>query len=573
MQTKLNISDSDILQGFGNFAEKTLKDFGCAGAAVAVIKDGEVILSQGYGYRDIKTKEPVDSDTLFAIGSTSKAFTSFDLGILADQGKLDWDKPVKDYMPAFALKDSYASQHITTRDMLCHRSGLPAHTLMWYNSQLSRKDLLHRLRYLDANLEFRYEFQYANMMYLAAGCLVEELSGETWEEFTKKNVFIPLGMTRSNFSVEDCKKEKNAALPYATENNQPKEIPYRDLDAIGPAGSINSCLNDMVKWVQMHLNQGTFADQQLLSDRNLSQILSPIIAVPPSFNYEYFAYKGLGSMSYGMGWFINDFRGSKLIQHGGSIDGFLACVSFMPEKNLGVICLCNQSNSLIPYLFAYTLYDCLLGLPSAAWDEQMMVNWKKSDAEIKACEGEKEESTPVHPLEAYTGEYWNPGYGIFKISLEKDQLKGRYNLYDFSLEHIKYDSFITGINEGLPIVFSANFDGDIISLAIPLEPALKDIVFTRKPSESLFSREILQVYCGKYRMVDGSEILIRLSSGNKLSVTAPNIPEMDLEALQSDKFRLKDMQAIKLNFKRDSKGVVNGFDLLQPGSTQRVIKI
>ena len=211
-------------------------------------------------------------------------------------------------MPTFALKDSYASQHITTRDMLCHRSGLPAHTLMWYNSQLSRKDLLHRLRYLDANLEFRYEFQYANMMYLAAGCLVEELSGETWEEFTKKNVFIPLGMTRSNFSVEDCKKEKNAALPYATENNQPKEIPYRDLDAIGPAGSINSCLNDMVKWVQMHLNQGTFADQQLLSDRNLSQILSPIIAVPPSFNYEYFAYKGLGSMSYGMGWFINDFR-------------------------------------------------------------------------------------------------------------------------------------------------------------------------------------------------------------------------------------------------------------------------
>ena len=411
MSKDIGQNNNKAFEGFTELVGKMLQDFGCAGAAVAVIKDGEVILSKGFGYRNIKTKELVDSDTLFAIGSASKAFCSLDLGILADQAKLAWDTPVREYMPSFGLMDAYASEHATARDLLSHRTGFPGHELLWYNSLITRPEMLQRLRHLEANYDFRSEFQYANLMYLAAGCLVESISGLTWEEFTKQNIFNPLGMTRSNFSVEECKKEKNAALPYTTEKNLPKEIPYRDLDTIGPAGSINSCLNDMVKWVMLHLNKGSFKGSQIISEKNLSQIHRPTMTVPPTFLPHYFAHKELGDMSYGLGWLINNYRGHKLIQHGGSIDGFLACISFMPDENLGVICLSNQGRSLIPYLLAYILYDRLLGLPPIAWDERMMVTKKKN--EVEAESNEKKEKVPgkiipSHPLEAYVGEYCHP---------------------------------------------------------------------------------------------------------------------------------------------------------------------
>ncbi|MEM5775215.1 MAG: serine hydrolase, partial [Anaerolineaceae bacterium] len=448
MSTDQTVGTPEMLKDFDALAEKTLQDFACAGAAVAVIKDGAVILSKGYGYRNFETKEPVDSDTLFAIGSASKAFTAFGLGMLADENKIDWDQPVRRYMPAFALSETYASEQTTPRDLLSHRTGLPGHELAWYNSLLTRADLLKRLPHLGLHHPFRSQFQYANLMFLAAGCLIEEVAQATWEEYTRERIFKPLGMRRSNFSVKDSMKDPNAALPYLTENNQPKLVPFRDLDAMGPAGSINSCLNDMVKWVSLHLEGGKVNQSQLISERNLEQILTPVIPTPRSFNAEYFNYPGLGVMTYGLGWFINDYRGHRLVNHGGSIDGFLACISFMPEEGLGVICLTNQGNSLVPYLLAYSLYDRLLGLPPFDWGERMMAVKKRYEAQTGADAAQKQSAAgeaapqPTRSPEAYAGEYENPGYGVIKVEVEEGALKAHYNLWVSALLPHGFDAFI-----------------------------------------------------------------------------------------------------------------------------------
>ncbi|MEW5901563.1 MAG: serine hydrolase domain-containing protein, partial [Acidobacteriota bacterium] len=176
------------------------------GMAVAIVKDGQVILAEGYGLKDVKNNLKVTPQTIFAIGSSSKAFTATAMGILTDDGKLDWDKPVREYLPSFKLWDLFASERMTPRDLVCHRSGLPRHDVMWYNSPLSRKELFDRIQYLKPNKDFRANFQYQNLMFMTAGYLVGQLSGSTWEEFTKKKIFEPLGMNDSNFSVEESKK-------------------------------------------------------------------------------------------------------------------------------------------------------------------------------------------------------------------------------------------------------------------------------------------------------------------------------------------------------------------------------
>ncbi len=579
MSIDQKVDTPEMLKGFDALAEKTLQDFACAGAAVAVIKDGAVVLSKGYGYRNIETKEPVDSDTLFAIGSASKAFTAFGLGMLADQNKICWDQPVKKYMPAFGLSDAYASEHTTPRDLLSHRTGFPGHELTWYNSLLTRADLLKRLPHLGLHHPFRSNFQYANLMFLAAGCLIEEVAQKTWEEYTRENIFKPLGMQRSNFSVKDSMKDANAAQSYLTENSRPKLVPFRDLDAMGPAGSINSCLNDMVKWVSLHLEQGKFNGSQLISEKNLEQILTPVIPTPRSFNAEYFNYPGLGVMTYGLGWFINDYRGHRLVNHGGSIDGFLACISFMPEEGLGVICLTNQGNSVVPYLLAYSAYDRLLGLTPFDWGERMIGAKKKFDIQTNSAETQKETPAqeqapqPTRPLDAYTGDYENPGYGLFKVELEDGALKARYNLWESALLPHGFDAFILKDLSAIPVLFAANFEGDIASVSIPFEPDVKEIVFTRVKAITAASADFLKACCGKYEMADGSLANVRLSSGNQLSVTVPSLPEFELEQISADQFKVKSLPAIQIKFISDDAGQVPQFDLMQPGSITVVRRI
>lgn len=464
--------------------QKILDEYGVPGFAAAAVRGDEVILSKGYGQRDTEKKLPVDSETIFAIGSASKAFTTMDLAILVDRGLLDWDKPVRDYMPDFKLYDQMAGERITPRDLVCHRSGLPRHDLVWYNSPRSRQEIMASLQYLEPNKDFRSVWQYQNLMFLSAGMLVEKISGMSWEEFTQKEIFDKLGMTRSNLSVEKSRQSDNFSWPHQEVADVIQRIPFRNIDMIGPAGSINSCLVDMTQWVRLHLHGA-----EIISKTQLDELHAPVMVMPKAFmGLEEFGEISQGN--YALGWFVHYYRGRKLIHHGGAIDGFRAMITFMPDENVGTVVLTNVGDDAGFWSVTFQILDRVLGLEPLDWHER----WKAYADKTKAAQTKAAEegvskkvadTQPSHALDAYTGKYLHPGYGTFTVALQDGKLHGVYNNIDLTLEHYHYDIFegknevVFGRGGGLPVSFHTNFQGAVGSLSAPMEPNVKEIVFER----------------------------------------------------------------------------------------------
>src|SRR5512135_766034 len=222
----MEVTMEGLIQQLRDFINASLALWQAPGVAVGVIRGEDVLLCEGFGLRDREGQQPVTPNTLFAIGSSTKGFTTFDLGLLVDEGRLNWDKPIRDFLPTFQLHDPVASERLTPRDMVSHRVGLPRHDLMWYNSPLSRQEIFGRLRYLEPNKDIRQAFQYNNLMFLSAGVLIEHLSGRSWEDFTRQRIFEPLGMNRSNFSVTASQQSDDFALPYREKKDQIERIPF-----------------------------------------------------------------------------------------------------------------------------------------------------------------------------------------------------------------------------------------------------------------------------------------------------------------------------------------------------------
>jgi len=263
------------LDGFDTFAGQVLKDWNAVGFAVAIIQDGKVVYSKGYGVRDLKGNQPVTTQTQFAIGSSTKSFTVTSLGVLVDQGKLDWDKPVRQYLPDFQLMDQFATERMTPRDLVTHRSGLPRHEFMWMSSPFTRQEIYERLRYLEPNKDFRATYQYQNLMVMTAGYLDAHVAGMPWEDHVRKVILEPLGMSNTNFSITDMQKSADHSQPYTVVKDEIREMPFRNVDAIGPAGSINSNVEDMAKYVIMHLQHG----KGIISQKNSREMQSPQMSI------------------------------------------------------------------------------------------------------------------------------------------------------------------------------------------------------------------------------------------------------------------------------------------------------
>ncbi len=470
------------IEDFSDFLSERKNEWKIPGMVVGIIKDNKILYAGELGLRDINKDLNVTKDTLFAIGSASKAFTSMAIGILVDEGKLNFDTPIKKYMPDFEMHNKYAEEHLTLRDMLCHRSGIPRHDLLWYNSLLSRKELVDKLKYLEFSKDFRETWQYNNLMYSATGYLIESVTGLTWEEFVKAKIFKPLNMNTTNFSVNISKESKDFSQPYAEEGDKIHQIDFRNLDIIGPAGSINSNLTDMLKWLSLHLNKGKANGKQIISEKTIMQLHFPQIPcqlMPWTLNEIQFS-------SYGLGWFIESYRGRKHINHGGNIDGFCSYVSFIPEEKLGVVILSNLGNPFCTFPIAYSIYDKLLGYDYFDWSK------KTKDEAAKMFKGtetnneavskiSKENSTPSHLLEEYEGLYENPGYGTVEIERKDNSLKLTYNNIEYKLSHKCYDIFamIMMMSNEITITFNYDNNGAINSVSIPFEQSVQDIVFKK----------------------------------------------------------------------------------------------
>jgi CubicO group peptidase (beta-lactamase class C family) len=482
------------LEGFAQFVSETMKQWQVPGVAVGVVKNDELVYAEGFGYRDVENQLPVTPETLFAIGSSSKAFTATSAGILVDEKKLDWHTPIRKWLPTFELQDRFATERMNLADLLCHRSGLPRHDLLWYNSTASREELIDRLKYLDLSKDFRTFWQYQNLMYLTAGYLAGRANESTWEELVQQRILDPLEMNSSNFSVEESQKSDNYALPY--EIPEPKtgvreQIPFRNIDAIGPAGSINSNVVDMANWLIMNLNGGQFKDRQVIAEATLKELHSAQMPlVPEAMLYPPLeTHPEIGQASYGFGWFVQNYRGHRWVHHGGNIDGFCAMVSLLPQEKLGLVVLTNLDGVAALPVTGYAM-DLLLGLEPLEWNNLWREFYDKilegvDQGNNKLMESQVPDTKPSHSLHDYAGEYAHPGYGVLTVECRNEELAGIYNGLELTFKHLHYDVFLAKLKlvpTYLPATFSVGMDGSVSAVALPLAPGVKPVEFTRKPA-------------------------------------------------------------------------------------------
>lgn len=543
----------DPLTDFDTFVVDAMKDWNVPGVAIGIVRSNEVIYAKGFGYRDIKKKLPVTTNTLFAIGSTTKAFTAFLLGTLADEGKLQWDEPVRRYLPDFRLRDPHATELTTPRDLVTHRTGLPRHDAVWYNNNLiSRRDVVQRLAELEPSKKFREKFQYNNLMYVTAGHLIETITGQSWEENIRQRIFQPLGMSNSNFSVSDSQRARDFALPYREEDDTAKPIPFRNIDMVGPAGSINSSITEMIPWLRLNLNQGKHGERRLIKKATLADIHSPQIPMGATVERA-----DISQPVYCLGWVIETYRGHRRLSHGGGIDGFITQVSLLPDSGIGIVTFANLNNTALPGLLVRHATDRLLDLPNEDWHGEALTKHKKGKASDKEASANKDLARksgthPAHPLSDYIGEFGNVSYGVLEVKLQDDRLQVAFNGMNAPLEHWHYEVFNATEGPGDKFLenkklnFHTDVDGNVASVAIKLESAVKDIVFDKKLDARLSDTNYLARFVGQFDY-SGHTLTISVA-GNALKLTIPGEPERELVPKLDGSFTVKDQTSFSLKF-------------------------
>lgn len=436
------------LEGLDGYVEQAMAEWNVPGLSLAVVKDDSVVYAQGYGVRERGTERPVDEHTLFAIGSTTKAFTSALLGQLVDQGEIAWSDRVTDQLPWFQLHDPWVTRELTVRDLLTHRSGLPRCDLLWHSTNYDRREILRRVRHCEPEFSFRSQIGYQNIMYLAAGRLAAEVAGSRWDQLVEDRIFGPLGMDRSNTSVDSLEGMSNVATPHAEMDGTVRTMPWRDIDNIGPAGSINSSAREMAQWLRLQLNEGSYEGQRLMADSSLTEIRQPHMvmeelpdATPPSlFPTNHFT-------AYGFGWVLFDHRGRKVVRHGGLIDGMQTEVGLIPEEDLGVVVLTNYSgNDLGPPLM-FRIFNSYLDAPRKDWAgeyrsvyDSLEAGEQKREQELR--EARVADTSPSLDREAYTGTYRNELYGTMKVTGSDEGLRiEAMDSYGGTLDHWHFDTY------------------------------------------------------------------------------------------------------------------------------------
>jgi CubicO group peptidase (beta-lactamase class C family) len=555
------------LDGFTQWADQARRDWRAPGLAIAIIQNGQVVLSEGLGVRDTTSGAPVTPDTLFAIGSCTKSFTTALLATLQESGALTFDAPVRSIIPTFKLKDAHATEHVTIRDMVTHRTGLPRHDLLWYNATFSREDMVQRLAFLEPSRELRETWQYNNLMFLTAGFVSEVVTGKTWEAGVMERLMTPLGMTASNFSVDASQQAADFAQPYEWRDDALRQMPFRNITQVGPAGSINSNLTDMIKWAGMHVSHGTWEGRRVLSRESVAELHRPqMIMSDASLHPE------IISIGYAMGWMVHAYRGQVMVEHGGNIDGFSALVTLLPGKSTAVVALTNMNGSPLPRIVTYHAIDRLLEAGGKDWHAQAIAQRNLAESAGKAAKANmasvrRADTRPSHEIAEYAGEFEHPGYGTLTILQEGGALSMTYNRISAPLTHWHFDVFNAGKNptdptfEDTKLLFETNLDGDIASIETIVDPMVKPVVFTRKADARLLDSAYLSRFVGSYELA--VQVVTISLRGNVLVASIAGQEPYDLLPSGIDSFALKGLSGFSLRF-TTTDGNVTGARFIQP---------
>jgi CubicO group peptidase (beta-lactamase class C family) len=477
--------------------ERARKEFDVPGIAVAIVKDGDVVLAKGYGLRKQGEAAPVTARSLFRIASNTKAFTTAALAMLVDEHKIRWDDPVVQHMPGFQMYDPYVTREMTIRDLLTHRSGLGlgAGDLMFFPpGDLGRDEIIKRLRFIKPATSFRSAYAYDNLLYIAAGQLIPAITGKSWDDFVRDRIFQPLGMTNTFTDVGALTNGKDVATPHNALSGKLEALPQEDMDSSAPAGAIITCVEDLAKWMNLQLGGGMAGTKRLFSAAQSSemwaaQTILPIgepakdapaamVATRPNFR------------AYGLGWDLRDYRGKRLVGHTGALSGYVSQTALIPELKLGVVILTNQEVTAAHSAIANTVIDHYLGVPDANWVDAYAAVLRKQQTQgaeaVKKAAGQRNaNSKPALPLSKYAGRYRDAWYGDMRIEEHAGKLSISFtHTPDLSgdLEHWQYDTFVARwkkrtLDADAYVTFSLKPDGSIDEVRMKAVSPLTDFSF------------------------------------------------------------------------------------------------
>lgn len=407
------------------YIAQALRDWDIPGAAIAVVKDDRVVFAEGFGTREIGKDLPVDEWTLFAIGSVTKSFTAAAIALLADEGKLKLDDAASKHLAELAFSESHLTREITVRDLLSHRSGLPRASLVLMN-RFEPAETVRRLRFMKPAAGLRAQFHYSNQGYVALGEIIERVTDDDWTSIVEDRFFGPLGMNSSTTSFEALSEADNAATPHAKIEGQLRTVPLRNLDNTGPAGAIGSNAIELAEWLKLHLAGGTRTGKELLKPQTVREMHAPQTIIPVSPVAEKL-YRSTHFAAYGMGWFMRDYRGRKVIEHGGNVDGMTAQVGMLPDERLGFVMLTNLDATRLPTALMYRVFDAWTAAPERDWSGDFLrlsreAAREEEDARKAAEAARKTDTAPSAPLEQFAGTYRSEVYGEADITFEDDEL-------------------------------------------------------------------------------------------------------------------------------------------------------
>lgn len=434
------------LQGLDAYIEEAMRDWSVPGLAIAVVRYDSVIYARGYGVADLGTRAPVDENTLFAIASTTKAFTVAGLGILVDEERLAWDDPVSRWLPEFRLADPWVTRELTVRDLLTHRIGIERADNLWIAGPFDRAELLARAARLPAVSSFRAEYGYNNLMYVAAGEVLMAAAGESWDDFIEQRLFRPLGMNRSTVRAAEIERRDNVASSHTWIEGRVTPVPRRDYTALGSAGAAFSSVSEMARWVRMHLNGGTIDGRRILSEETVREMHAPQIVTGADTAAQRM-HPSTHFRTYALGWWAYDYHGRKLVHHSGNVNWTRTQVAFVPEEGIGVVAIANLSTSNLQHALMYRVIDALLGLPERDWSAEYLElqerSERRSEERGRELEAARAEGTrPSLDLDSYAGVYENELYGEMRVERDGDGLVVDYQPeYVGDLEHWQHDTF------------------------------------------------------------------------------------------------------------------------------------
>jgi CubicO group peptidase (beta-lactamase class C family) len=558
------------LSGFDAFMEKTLKDWNAPGIGVGIVVNDKLVFAKGYGYRDYEKKLPVTANTLFPIASNTKLFTAMAAGFLVEEGKLTWDRPIRESVPTIEFYDSALNNTVTLRDMLAHRTGITRHDSIWYKSDYTTKELFERLKYLEPKEPPRQLFLYNNMMYAGVGYSIELQSGKPWAEFVREKILQPLEMNHTVYSIADMLKQPDYGVPFTEKRDSMElyKIPYyEDTQGLAAAGAIISNIEDMSHWLIALMNNGKYADKQILPPKVIQATLEPAIALPNTAG-ETRGWWEVLNRAYGMGRWTASYRGRLIAFHGGDLPGFHSQISYMPNEHIGVIVFVIGDHIASLYNpISYNVYERLLGMDQVPWTDRLLdirLKNKKAgtEARSKAGAGRVANTKPSHPLEDYVGEYEHPAYGILKIGLKDNQLQFEFHKVRFPMTHFHYDRFDTPDDEQegkSSVNFSTNPQGEIDKATMSLDEA--EATFVRRPPA--LDAALAQRLVGTYETPSGGKFQVVMRPGSGLYVVVSGAPDQKLIPYRGLKFRVQEFADVVVEFVEEN-GQITALKQIDP---------